>query len=206
MVGSLGVCSEGRRCWEEVCAGWIVDLGLNNCVSTAACAICLFAGVGASRRMASVEVGVPWSCMAARGRCRGYRDCCLWCLQQPYRWLLVVSAAAISIAPCGHRRGRIDCPLWCPPRQYLLPLVVAAAVLSMAPCGFRRGIIDGPLWSPPRPYRSLLAVAAVAILMIYLDEGVVSKGFLFVRGFVVFVSFQVLRRFERWHRRGTGTN
>ena len=88
----------------------------------------------------------------------------------------MVSAAAISIAPCGHRRDRIDCPLWCPPRQYLLLLVVAAAVLSMAPCGFRRGIIDGSLWSPPRPYRSLLAVAAVAILMIYFDEGVVSKA------------------------------
>ena len=143
------------------------------------------AGTGASRRMASVEVVVPWSCMAARGRCRSYSTCCLWCLQWPYRWLLVVSAAAISIAPCGHRRGRIDCPLWCPPRQYLLLLVVAAAVLSMAPCGFRRGIIDGSLWSPPRPYRSLLAVAAVAILMIYFDEGGVLKAFLFVRGLVV---------------------
>ena len=163
MVGSRGVCSAGRRCGEGVCAGWIACLGLNYCVSTAVCAICILTGTGASRRMASLEVVDSRGFFAFCGRRRGHVDCCLWCLQWPYRWPLVVSAAAISIAPCGYRRGHVDCPLWCPPRQYLL-LVVAAAV-SMAPCGFRRGIIDGSLWSPPRLYRSLLAIAAVAVWM-----------------------------------------
>ena len=165
MLGRWGVCSAGRRCWEEVWAGWIGGLGLNYCVSTAICAICILTGTGASRRMASVEVVVPCRFFAACGCRRGHIDWCLWYLPWLYRWLLAVSAAAISIAPCGHRRGHIDCPLWFPPRQYLLLLVVTAAVLSMAPCGFRRGIIDGSLWSPPRLYRSLLAVAAVARLM-----------------------------------------
>ena len=92
--------------------------------------------------------------IGACGICSGYIDGSLWFPPRPYRLPLVVTAAAISIAPCGF-----------PPRQYLLLLVVTAAVLSMAPCGFRRGIIDGSLWSPPRLYRSLLAVAAVARLM-----------------------------------------
>ena len=59
LLGRWGVCSAGRRCWEEVWAGWIGGLGLNYCVSTAICAICILTGTGASRRMACVEVVVP---------------------------------------------------------------------------------------------------------------------------------------------------
>ena len=42
LLGRWGVCSAGRRCWEEVWAGWIGGLDLNYCVSTAICAICIF--------------------------------------------------------------------------------------------------------------------------------------------------------------------
>ena len=59
-MGSWGVCSAGRRCWEEgvgrVDRWFGLELLRLDCYM---CDLYFLTGTGASRRMASVEVVVP---------------------------------------------------------------------------------------------------------------------------------------------------